>query len=332
MKALRRAAITSVGHYVPPDIYDNAYFESYLDTSDQWIRERTGIQERRVLKEGGTSELAVPAIKLCLERRGIGAEEIDCIVMATVTPDMLFPSTASIIQGKIGAKKAWGFDLEAACSSFLYALSVGTRLVESGAHDKVLVVGADKMTAISDYQDRNTCILFGDGGGAVLLEAIEDESLGLIDFSLKTDPSGGCNLYMAAGGSLLPPSHETVDKRQHFIYQDGKTVFKAAVPGMADAAETIMRRNDLTADEWEAIVEAWGACAYCGLTIGPFQRDCVLPISRGGRYTFENVVPACRSCNASKSNDEVTGWLRRKRLDERAFLLRHVEILRAWRS
>jgi 3-oxoacyl-[acyl-carrier-protein] synthase-3 len=249
MKALRRAAITSVGHYVPPDIYDNAYFESYLDTNDKWIRERTGIEERRVLKEGGTSELAVPAINLCLERRGIGAEEIDCIVMATVTPDMLFPSTASIIQGKIGATKAWGFDLEAACSSFLYALNVGTRLVESGAHDKVLVVGADKMTSISDYQDRNTCILFGDGGGAVLIEAIEDESVGLIDFALKSDPSGGCNLYMAAGGSLLPPSHETVDKRQHFIYQDGKTVFKAAVPGMADAAETIMRRNDLTADD-----------------------------------------------------------------------------------
>jgi 3-oxoacyl-[acyl-carrier-protein] synthase-3 len=238
-----------VGHYVPPDIYDNAYFESYLETNDKWIRERTGIQERRVLKEGGTSELAVPAINLCLERRGIGAEEIDCIVMATVTPDMLFPSTASIIQGKIGATKAWGFDLEAACSSFLYALNVGTRLVESGAHDKVLVVGADKMTSISDYQDRNTCILFGDGGGAVLIEAIEDESVGLIDFALKSDPSGGCNLYMAAGGSLLPPSHETVDKRQHFIYQDGKTVFKAAVPGMADAAETIMRRNDLTADD-----------------------------------------------------------------------------------
>jgi 3-oxoacyl-[acyl-carrier-protein] synthase-3 len=249
MKALRRAAITSVGHYVPPDIYDNAYFESYLETNDKWIRERTGIQERRVLKEGGTSELAVPAINLCLERRGIGAEEIDCIVMATVTPDMLFPSTASIIQGKIGATKAWGFDLEAACSSFLYALNVGTRLVESGAHDKVLVVGADKMTAITDYQDRNTCILFGDGGGAVLIEAIEDESVGLIDFALKSDPSGGCNLYMAAGGSLLPPSHETVDKRQHFIYQDGKTVFKAAVPGMADAAETIMRRNNLTADD-----------------------------------------------------------------------------------
>ncbi len=249
MKALRRAAITSVGHYVPPDIYDNKFFESYLDTNDQWIRERTGIQERRVLKEGGASDLAVPAIMTCLERRGISAEEIDCIVVATVTPDMLFPSTSSIIQGKIGAKKAWGFDLEAACSSFLYALNVGTRLVESGAYSKVLVVGADKMTAITDYQDRNTCILFGDGGGAVLLEPIEDESVGLMDFSLKTDPSGGPNLYMPAGGSLCPPSIETVTNRQHFIIQDGKTVFKAAVPGMADAAESIMSRNNLTADD-----------------------------------------------------------------------------------
>jgi len=249
MKALRRAAITSVGHYVPPDIYDNKFFESYLDTNDQWIRERTGIQERRVLKEGGASDLAVPAIMKCLERRGISAEEIDCIVVATVTPDMLFPSTSSIIQGKIGAKKAWGFDLEAACSSFLYALNVGTRLVESGAYSKVLVVGADKMTSITDYQDRNTCILFGDGGGAVLLEPIEDESVGLLDFSLKTDPSGGPNLYMPAGGSLCPPSIETVTKRQHFIVQDGKTVFKAAVPGMADAAESIMTRNGLTADD-----------------------------------------------------------------------------------
>ncbi|MEP7218226.1 MAG: beta-ketoacyl-ACP synthase III [Bacteroidota bacterium] len=249
MKSLKRAAITSVGHYLPPDIYDNKFFESYLDTSDQWIRERTGIQERRVLKEGGTSDMAVPAIEMCLNRRGITAEEIECIVVATVTPDMLFPSTASLIQGKIGAKKAWGFDLEAACSSFLYALNVATRLIESGAHTKVLVVGADKMTAITDYQDRNTCVLFGDGAGAVLLEPIEDESLGLIDFDLKTDSTCGKFLYMPAGGSLLPPSIETVTNRQHYVIQDGKTVFKAAVPGMADAAESMMRRNNLSPDD-----------------------------------------------------------------------------------
>jgi 3-oxoacyl-[acyl-carrier-protein] synthase-3 len=249
MNSLKRAAITSVGHYVPPDAYDNHYFESFLETNDQWIRERTGIVERRFLKEGGTSDMAVKAIELCLERRGISAEEIECIVVATVTPDMLFPSTASIIQGKIGATRAWGFDVEAACSSFLYALNVGSRFIESGVHSKVLVVGSDKMTSIVNMNDRNTAVLFGDGAGAVLLEPSADESLGLLDFYLRTDPSGCQYLYMPAGGSLLPPSAETVAAGQHYVVQEGKTVFKAAVPGMQEAAEVIMERNGLTADD-----------------------------------------------------------------------------------
>jgi len=249
MKSLTRAAITSVGHYVPEHVVDNHYFEGFLETNDQWIRERTGIVERRFLKEGATSDMAVEAVNLCLERRGISAEEIECIVMATVTPDMLFPPTASIVQGKIGARNAWGFDIEAACSSFLYALNVGSRLVEAGAHRKVLVVGADKMTSIADFQDRNTCVLFGDGAGAVLLEPSEDESVGLIDFDLHVDASGIPYLYMPAGGSLCPPSIETVTNRKHFVVQEGRTVFKAAVPGMAEAAENMMRRNNLTPDD-----------------------------------------------------------------------------------
>ncbi|MBS1912406.1 MAG: ketoacyl-ACP synthase III [Bacteroidetes bacterium] len=248
MTSLKRAAITSVGHYVPPDVYDNHYFESFLETNDQWIRERTGIVERRFLKEGGASDLALPAAQLCLERRGITAADVECIVVATVTPDMIFPPTASILQGKLGAVNAWCFDLEAACSSFLYALNVGARMIESGAHRNVLVVGADKMSAIMNFEDRNTAVLFGDGAGAVLLEPSEDESLGLMDFYLKVDPSGGKNLYQPAGGSLLPPTAETVANKMHYIVQDGKTVFKAAVPGMQEAAEMIMERNHLTAD------------------------------------------------------------------------------------
>lgn len=249
MTKLNRAAITSVGHYVPPDVYDNHYFESFLETSDQWIRERTGIIERRFLKEGATSDLAAPAIMQCLERRGIGADEIDLIIVATVTPDMMFPSTACVIQDKIGAKNAWGFDISAACSAFLFALNIGSKYIETGVHSKVIVVGADKMTAITNMTDRNTAILFGDGGGAVLLEAIEDESLGLIDFELHTDGSGGRYLYQAAGGSANPATQETVAQNLHYIAQDGKAVFKVAVVGMADVSESIMRRNNLTSDD-----------------------------------------------------------------------------------
>ncbi len=249
MQSLKRAAITAVGHYTPPDIYDNKFFESYLETNDAWIQARTGIRERRYLKEGATSDMAVIAARNCLEHRGLKPEEVDCILVATVTPDMLFPATANIIQGKLGATRAWSYDMNAACSSFLYALNAGTRFIETGFCKNVLVVGADKMTAIVDYDDRNTCILFGDAAGAVLLEPIEDESYGLLDFDLKTDPAGLPYLYQTAGGSLHPPTHETVDARQHFIRQEGKIVFKAAVPGMAEAAASIMRRNNLNADD-----------------------------------------------------------------------------------
>lgn len=249
MNSLKRAAITSVGHYVPPDILDNHYFEQLVETNDQWIRERTGIVERRVLKQGATSDLAVPAIRLCLERRGITPEDVECIIVATVTPDMMFPATSCVIQDKIGARKAWGFDMTAACSSFLFALSTGARYIESGAYKNVLVVGADKMSSITNYEDRNTCILFGDAGGAVLLEPSEDESVGLLDFELHTEGSGGKYLCMLAGGSLNPPSVETIANRWHYVYQDGRTVFKAAVAGMADVSASIMERNSLKADD-----------------------------------------------------------------------------------
>lgn len=245
----KRAVITSVGHYVPPDVYDNHYFEKFLDTNDQWIRERTGIVERRFAKGGASSDLAVPAIQTCLERRGISAEEVQCIIVATVTPDMFFPSTACMIQEKIGAKNAWGFDLSGACSGFLFALSTGAQFIESGRYDKVLVVGADKMSSIMDFEDRNTAILFGDGAGAVLLEPTEEPDLGLMDFELHVDGSGEKHLHMHGGGSLNPPTAETVANKMHYIFQDGRSVFKVAVIGMADVTANLMKKNGLTGDD-----------------------------------------------------------------------------------
>ncbi|HAP36838.1 MAG TPA: 3-oxoacyl-ACP synthase [Bacteroidetes bacterium] len=241
-----KAAITSVGHFVPPKVLTNFDLEKLVDTNDEWIRTRTGISERRVAEGGGTSDLAVPAVQMLLKNRGIGAEEIDVIIFATVTPDMFFPATACVLQEKIGAKKAWGFDISAACSGFVYAISLGAQLIETGAYKKVLVVGADKMSSIMDYTDRNTAILFGDGAGAVLLEPSSDEKLGVLDHKLYSDGSGGQYLYMSGGGSLNPPTHETIDKKMHYLVQDGKAVFKVAVKGMADVSEEILQRNNLT--------------------------------------------------------------------------------------
>ncbi|HWP83020.1 MAG TPA: beta-ketoacyl-ACP synthase III [Bacteroidota bacterium] len=245
----RRATITAVSHYVPDKVLSNADLEKMVETSDEWIRTRTGIRERRILEQGATSDLAVRAIQPLLSRRGITPEDIEVIIVATVTPDMMFPSTACVIQEKIGAKNAWGFDLNAACSGFLYALVAGAQFIESGAYSKVLVVGADKMSAIVDYTDRNTCILFGDAAGVVLLEPSEDEAYGIIDHKLYVDGSGGQYLYQRAGGSLVPASHESVDKRWHYIYQDGKAVFKVAVIGMAEVSAEIMQRNNLKPED-----------------------------------------------------------------------------------
>lgn len=241
-----RAVITGVGKYLPEKVLDNAYFEKIVDTSDEWIKTRTGISERRMLENGATSDMAANAILDLLKSKNMSAEEIDLIIVPTVTPDMFFPSTACLVQRKVGAINAWGFDISAACSGFLFALQTGRAFIESGAYKKVVVVGADKMTSITDYTDRNTCVLFGDAGAAVLLEPTEDLSIGIQDAIVRMDGNGEDALHMRGGGSLNPPSHETVDKKMHYIYQDGKAVFKAAVKGMADVSYEIMQNNNLT--------------------------------------------------------------------------------------
>ncbi len=241
-----RAKISSIGTCVPPRLLTNADLEKMVDTNDQWITERTGIRERHIVEKGtATSDLAVEAARICLARRGLQPTDIEAILIATVTPDMLFPATACLVQDKLGAFGAWGFDLSAACSGFPYALQVGAKLVESGAHRKVLVIGADVMSSIIDYTDRATCVIFGDGAGAVLLEPCEEGEIGLIDFHHEVDGSGVVSLNMPAGGSALPASHETVDKRQHFVQQDGGAVYKFAVRKMAEAAEAVLTRNGL---------------------------------------------------------------------------------------
>ncbi|MDX9758218.1 MAG: beta-ketoacyl-ACP synthase III [Bacteroidota bacterium] len=243
------AAITAVGHYAPEKVVPNSYFESYLDTTDEWIVARTGIRERRWLEHGATSDLAVEAARRALAMRGIGPEEIECIIIATVTPDMFFPSTAALVQHKLGATNAWGFDLSGACSGFLFALATGVQFITAGTHKKVLVIGADKMTSIMDLEDRNTCILFGDGGGAVLLEPNQEEGYGVLDWVNFLDGSGMEALHMKAGGSAHPATMETVQNKMHYITQDGKAVFKVAVVGMADVSVDIMTRNNLTSKD-----------------------------------------------------------------------------------
>ena len=243
-QTILRAKISALGTFVPPRLLTNADLEKMVDTTDQWIIERTGIRERHVVDKGtGTSDLAAAAARQCLEKAGVSADAVDAIIVATVTPDMAFPATACLVQTKIGAHHAWGFDLSAACSGFLYALQVGAKLVESGAHTKVLVIGADVMSSIVDYTDRSTCILFGDGAGAVLLEPCAQGEVGLIDFLHEADGTGAPALCMPAGGSLLPSSHDTVDRKQHFIHQDGQAVYKFAVRKMAEVSEAILARN-----------------------------------------------------------------------------------------
>jgi 3-oxoacyl-[acyl-carrier-protein] synthase-3 len=244
------AAITAVHGYVPDYILTNKELETMVDTNDEWIVTRTGIKERRILKGEGlaTSDLAGPAVKGLLEKRGIEATEIDLIIFCTSTPDMLFPATANILADKIGATNAWGYDLQAACSGFLFGLTTGAQFIESGKHKKVLVVGADKMSSVVNYKDRNTCILFGDGCGVVLLEP-NDEGNGIQDTILRTDGSGGQYLNIKAGGSLNPASHETVEAGLHYAYQEGRTVFKFAVTNMADVAAEIMERNNLSSED-----------------------------------------------------------------------------------
>ncbi len=295
--AKKRAVITAVGHYVPEDILTNDDLARMVDTSDEWIRTRTGIEKRHILKHGATSDMAAKATQQVLQQRGITADEIDLIIVATISPDMFFPSTACLIQDKIGAKNAWGFDLSAACSGFLYALVAGTQFIETGAYKKVIVVGSDKMSSITDMTDRNTCVLFGDAAAAVLLEPSADASTGIIDFKLYCDGSGKDHLNMKAGGSLHPASKETVEKRMHYLYQDGKSVFKVAVIGMANVSAEIMERNHLTGKDVDWLVPHQANLRIidaCAERMGLDKSKVMVNINRYGNTTAAT-IPLCLS-------------------------------------
>jgi 3-oxoacyl-[acyl-carrier-protein] synthase-3 len=250
-----RAKISALGTYVPPRLLTNADLEKMVETTNEWITTRTGIRERHIVDKGmATSDLAVEAAKRALAQRGLEPSQLDAIIVATVTPDMLFPSTACLVQHKLGAKGVWGFDLSAACSAFVYAVQTGAQFIASGAHQRVLVIGADVMSSIIDYTDRATCVLFGDGAGAVILEPADEDSVGLIDFIHEIDGAGSAALYMPGGGSLNPSSHETVDKKMHYVHQDGQAVFKFAVRKQTELAEKLLQRNGLTGADIQAFI------------------------------------------------------------------------------
>jgi 3-oxoacyl-[acyl-carrier-protein] synthase-3 len=250
-----RVKISALGTYVPPRLLTNADLEKMVETSDQWILERTGIRERHIVDKGvATSDLAAAAARNLLAACGLAPTDIEVIIVGTVTPDMLFPCTACLVQHKLGAKGAWGFDLSAACSAFVYALQTGAQFVATGVHKRVLVIGADVMSSIIDYTDRATCVIFGDGAGAVLLEPAEDDSVGLIDYIHEVDGAGGCSLYMPGGGSLNPSTHETVDKKMHFVHQDGQAVFKYAVRKMAEVCGKILERNGFKGSDVDVFI------------------------------------------------------------------------------
>jgi 3-oxoacyl-[acyl-carrier-protein] synthase-3 len=291
-----QAAITAVHGYAPDYVLTNHELEALVDTNDEWITTRTGIKERRILKGEGTatSDLAVPAVNGLLKKRGISAEEIDLIIFCTTTPDMPFPATANILADKIGAKNAWGYDLQAACSGFVFGLATGAAFIESGKHKKVLIVGGDKMSSIIDYQDRATCIIFGDGCGCALLEP-NTEGYGVIDSVLKSDGSGREFLNMKAGGSLRPASHQTIDAREHYAFQEGKTVFKFAVTNMANVAAEIMERNNLVADDVAWLVPHQANKRIINATasrMGISDEKVVINIERYGNTT-NGTIPLC---------------------------------------
>jgi 3-oxoacyl-[acyl-carrier-protein] synthase III len=254
-RSLHRAKISALGTYVPPRLLTNADLEKMVDTNDQWIVERTGIRTRHLVDPGvATSDLAVEAARVCLAERGIEPSELEAIIVATVTPDMMFPATACLVQHKLGAHNVWGFDVSAACCAFVYALQVGTKLIESGAHKKVMVIGADVMSSIIDYKDRATCIIFGDGAGAVLLEPAEEGEVGMIDYLHEIDGSGAASLYMPGGGSLHPPTAETVAKNMHVVHQDGQAVYKFAVRKMSEATEALLVRNGIEGSDLDCFI------------------------------------------------------------------------------
>jgi 3-oxoacyl-[acyl-carrier-protein] synthase-3 len=291
-----KAAITAVQGYVPPDLLTNSDLEKMVDTTDEWIRSRTGVEVRHILKgEGlGTSDMAVEAVNGLLKKRGITAMDIDLLICATVTPDHVFPATANIICDKIGAKNAFGYDIGAACSGFIFALVTGSQFIETGKYKKVVIVGADKMSSIIDYTDRSTCVIFGDGAGAVLLEPTE-EGVGIMDSVLKSDGNGRHYLHQKAGGSVKPASHETVDNKEHYVFQDGQPVFKAAVVGMADVSVEIMDRNNLTADDVAFLVPHQANLRIIDATarrMGVGSEKVMINIQKYGNTT-SGTIPLC---------------------------------------
>ena len=290
------AAITAVNGYVPPDLLTNAELEKLVNTTEDWILSRTGIKERRILKGAGlgTSDMGAEAVKGLCAKRGIDPSEIDMLICATTTPDMQFPATANVISDKVGATNAFGYDLNAACSGFIFALTTGAKFIESGSHKKVVVVGGDKMTSIIDYTDRSTCIIFGDGAGAVLLEP-NTEGLGILDAVLRSDGSGRHYLHQKAGGSVKPASHETVDAREHYVYQEGQTVFKIAVTNMSEVSAEIMRRNNLQADDIAWLVPHQANKRIIDATssrMGISSEKVMLNIHRYGNTT-NGTIPLC---------------------------------------
>jgi 3-oxoacyl-[acyl-carrier-protein] synthase III len=290
------AAITAVHGYLPPDVLTNADLEKIVDTTDEWIRTRTGISERRILRgEGlGTSDMGVEAVKGLLQKRGIDASEIDLLICCTVTPDHVFPATANIISDKIGATNAWSFDVNAACSGFIYGLTTGSQFIETGKYKKVVVVGGDKMSSIINYEDRSTCVIFGDGAGAVLLEPNTD-GFGIKDSILKSDGGGRKYLFMKAGGSAYPASAESVAAKEHYVFQDGQPVFKAAVKGMADVSAEIMERNNLTADDIAWLVPHQANLRIIDATanrMGVGTEKVMINIQRYGNTTA-GTIPLC---------------------------------------
>jgi 3-oxoacyl-[acyl-carrier-protein] synthase-3 len=288
------AAITGVQGYVPDYIMTNEELSTIVDTSDEWITSRTGIKERRIMKDGASSDMAAAAVSQLLEKKGIDPLEIDLVIIGTVTPDYPFPSTANVVCDKVGMKNAWGYDLIAACSGFIYALSTGAQFIETGRYKKVIVIGVDKMTSILDYQDRTTCVIFGDGAGAVLLEPNE-EGNGIIDFILRSDGSGRQYLIQPAGGSANPPSHQTVEDRMHFVKQEGKQVFKFAVTNMAEVSAEIMEKNNLTSEDVDWLVPHQANLRIIDATanrMGLPQEKVMINIQKYGNTTA-GTLPLC---------------------------------------
>ncbi|MBM2813874.1 MAG: 3-oxoacyl-(acyl-carrier-protein) synthase [Ignavibacteria bacterium] len=291
------ATITSIAHFLPPDVFPNSYFEKYLETSHEWIMTRSGIAERRFATTGATSDMIVPAALECIEKRGISKDEIDCVIVATVTPDHMFPCTAAVVQSKLNITKAWGFDISAACSGFLFALQTAASLVDSGVCKKLLLCGSDKMSSIMNMNDRAQAILFGDGAGVCLLEKSNNPEMGVLDSLLRIDGAGGQYLHQVAGGSFKPASHETVDAKEHYIFQDGQNVFKAAVKGMADISSEIMQKNHLAPEDIRWLVPHQANLRIISATadrMGLSMDKVMINIEKYGNTTA-GTIPICLS-------------------------------------